>query len=70
MKNGCFLADAKELGFIGGGDGSFGDFVGGLDLNSVIREERLVERFLRIEFVLQVWTKANWNVGGFNAKRN
>src|SRR5689334_876147 len=70
MKNGCFLADAKELGFIGGRDGSFGDFVGGLDLDSVIREKRLVERVLRIEFVVQVRTKANWNVRGLNAKRN
>src|SRR5256885_4357993 len=65
-----FFANAEELGFFGGGDGGFGDFVGGVNLDAIVREERLVERILRIQFVVQVRAKANRNVSGLDAKRN
>ena len=70
MEYGSPLTNTEELRFFGGGDGGFGDFVGGFDLDPVIREERLVERVLRIEFVFKVRTKMHGNVCGLNAKRS
>jgi len=40
MEHWGFFANAEELGFFGGGDGGFGDFVGGVDLDGVVRIER------------------------------
>src|SRR5436309_14955255 len=53
MKDGGFFADAQEPGFFGGSDGGFSDFVGGVDLDSVVREERFVKRILGIQFFLE-----------------
>ena len=70
MKNGGFFADAQELGFFGGGDGGFSDFVGGVDLDSVVRKERFVKRILWIQFFLEVGAETNRKVRALDAKRN
>src|SRR5215467_1614275 len=50
MKDRRTLANAKQFCLLAGSDGGFGNFIRRVKLNAVEREERFVQRIVRIEF--------------------
>ena len=48
-----FFANAKQAGFLGGSERGFGNFVGKVNLDTVMVEERLVEGLDRVKGLLQ-----------------
>src|SRR5579883_485266 len=69
-KNRRFGPNAEQLGFRGGGDAAFRDFIRKVDLDSVAFPERLVEGAGGLESAGKLGAEARGQVGGFNAERN
>jgi len=65
-----FFANAKEASFLGRSDRSFGNFIGKVNPEAVVFEERLVEGLAWVKGLLQVRAQANRDMRAFDTERD
>ena len=65
-----FSANAKEAGFLGRSERGFGNFIGKVNPDAVMFEERLVEGLAWVKGLLQVRAQANRDMSAFYTERD
>jgi hypothetical protein len=65
-----FFANAEEAGFLGRSQRGLGNFIGKVNPDAVVFEERLVEGFARVKGLLQVRAQANGDMSAFDTERD
>jgi hypothetical protein len=68
-KDRSFFANAKEAGFLGRSERGFGNFIGKVNPDAVVFEQRLVEGLQRVKGLLQVRAQANRDMSAFDTER-